>query len=76
MIDHTRAETLVEYLDELSASLPLVNLYETIFPTPRMKNAVSRVYASVMKFLDEALYHYHRNRLGSPSALLSLKDYI
>lgn len=62
-----REEVLMESLDKVSAKLPVIEFYNTTFPTGEMKLAVARIYADVMGLLDEAL-NYHRNsRLGRAS---------
>ncbi|KAL1877962.1 hypothetical protein Daus18300_002316 [Diaporthe australafricana] len=65
-----REEALMESLDKLSAKLPVIEFYNTTFPTGEMKLVVARIYAAVMGLLDEAL-NYHRN-----SRLAKLTDAI
>lgn len=55
----------MEHLDKLSAKLPVIDFYNSTFPTAQMKLTVSKLYAEVMSFLDIALSYYHGGRLGS-----------
>jgi hypothetical protein len=59
-----REESLLGYLHSLGHLLPLVQFYKETFPTDRMKLAVAKIYAGVMKLLDEALVYYRSGRLG------------
>ncbi|KAG8167435.1 hypothetical protein KVR01_003124 [Diaporthe batatas] len=59
-----REEALMEHLDKLSAKLPVIDFYNTTFPTAQMKFTISKVYAEVMGFFDNALTYYHGGRLA------------
>lgn len=55
----------MEHMDKLAAKLPVIDFYNTRFPTAKMKRTVSKLYAEVMSFFDNALSYYHGGRLGS-----------
>lgn len=57
----------MEHLDKLAAKLPVIDFYNSTFPTPMMKLTISKLYAEVMGFFDNALSFYHGGRLGSYS---------
>ncbi|KAG6353257.1 hypothetical protein INS49_007556 [Diaporthe citri] len=59
-----REEALMEHLDKLAAKLPVVDFYNNTFPTAKMKLTVSKLYAEVMSFFDNALSYYHGGRLA------------
>jgi hypothetical protein len=59
-----REESLISYIQTLSAQLPLVDFYKTIFPTNPMKMSVARIYVQIMSLLDEALAYYRGGRLS------------
>lgn len=54
----------MEHLERLTAKLPFIDFYNTTFPTAEMKITVAKLYAEVMKFLDNAVTYYHGGRLG------------
>lgn len=58
----------MEFLDKLSAKLPVVEFYNDTFPTGEMKLIVAKIYAAVMGLLDEALNYHRNNRLGRVSS--------
>lgn len=60
----------MEQLDNLASKLPVIDFYDTTFPTSQMKFTISKVYAEVMGFLDNALSYYRGGRLGSCSLFL------
>lgn len=59
-----REEALMEHLVKLAAKLPVIDFYNTTFPTPKMKVTIANLYSEVMNFLDNALSYYHGGRLG------------
>lgn len=54
----------MDQLDKLAAKLPVIDFYNTTFPTARMKVTVAKLYAEVMSFLDNAVSYFHGGRLG------------
>lgn len=64
MTQNDREEVLIESLHKVSAKLPVIEFYNTTFPTGEMKLAVARIYAEVMGLLDEALSYHRNSRLG------------
>lgn len=59
-----REESLAVYLEQLSFQLPVVDFYEKVIPTNRMKVTVATIYVELMNLLDEALLYYRSGRLS------------
>ncbi|KAK3985454.1 hypothetical protein QBC44DRAFT_299081 [Cladorrhinum sp. PSN332] len=59
-----REEALTELIKSISQRLPVAEFYKTVFPTNSMKAAVARIYACIMKILDEALVYFRGWRLN------------
>lgn len=66
-----REEALTRLIESISQRLPVASFYETVFPTNAMKACVARIYARVMKILDEALVYFRGWRLSKSLRLLS-----
>ncbi|KIM98562.1 hypothetical protein OIDMADRAFT_56911 [Oidiodendron maius Zn] len=59
-----REEFLSTYLESLAGRLPLIEFYQTTFPTDAMKLAVAGIFVEMMRLLDEALIYCRSGRLG------------
>ncbi|KAJ4985861.1 hypothetical protein SVAN01_08659, partial [Stagonosporopsis vannaccii] len=55
--------TLAKAIAEIAWSLPRVQLYTELYPTDRMKTAVTNLYACILQFLIRAREWYEQGRL-------------
>lgn len=76
---------LTDMLVEIGLNLSRIEVYLKLFPTSRMVELTSMLYAGVVKFLQEVIAHFQRNAVrelpadvavavANPSCLL-LTDY-
>lgn len=65
-----REEFLSTYLESLAGRLPLIEFYQTTFPTDAMKLAVAGIFVEMMRLLDEALIYCRSGRLGFCCSLI------
>ena len=69
-----REESLLSHIESISQRLPLADFYEKTFPTNDMKAAVARLYAHIMKILDEALIFYRAWKLSEGYPITPIRD--
>lgn len=68
-----KQQALAEFIERVTAQLPLVEFYESHFPTNAMKTTASALYVEVITFLEAAARYYCTGRFSmfiSASALL------
>ncbi|KAK5656930.1 hypothetical protein OQA88_3452 [Cercophora sp. LCS_1] len=58
-----REDALIKLIDSISQRLPMAEFYKTIFPSNAIKASVARIYAHMVKILDEALVYFRSWRL-------------
>ncbi|KAK0616617.1 hypothetical protein B0T14DRAFT_250330 [Immersiella caudata] len=58
-----REDALVKLIESISQRLPMTEFYKTIFPSNAIKASVARIYAHMVKILDEALVYFRGWRL-------------
>ncbi|KAK0643995.1 hypothetical protein B0T16DRAFT_392430 [Cercophora newfieldiana] len=59
-----REDALTKLIDTISQRLPITEFYKTIFPSNAIKASVARIYAHMVKILDEALVYFRGWRLS------------
>lgn len=61
---------LAVFLESVTAKLPLLEFYESIFPTNAMKTTVAGLYVEILTFLDAATRYYCTGRFSGFATIL------
>ncbi|KAF2450123.1 hypothetical protein P171DRAFT_481163 [Karstenula rhodostoma CBS 690.94] len=56
-------ESLLTYIQTLSARLPIVDFYSKVFPSNGVKIRVVSIYVEILNLLNEAIVYYRSNHL-------------
>jgi hypothetical protein len=56
-------ESLLVYIQKLSARLPIVDFYSKVFPSNGMKIVVVSIYVEILNLLNEAIVYFRSNHL-------------
>ena len=59
-----KQQALADFIDSVTTQLPLVEFYESIFPTNAMKSTASALYVEVITFLEAATRYYCTGRFS------------
>lgn len=62
-------EKVMDSLFEIGWSLSRIEIYTKLFPTTRMIELTSRLYAAIVEFLQDVIAHFQRHpvRESAPS---------